>query len=151
MTTLNSQRRLAAQVLKVGQNRVWIDPEKTEDVETAITREEIRKLIHEGAIKRLPEKGISRARARIIHKKKKEGLRSGPGSKTGASHARISKKDAWMIKIRALRKRLRKLKSDKTITENTYRKLYVMARSGRLGSIADLDRYLKAHELWRKR
>ena len=47
MTNLSGQRRLAAQILKVGQNRVWIDPERIDDVDGAITREEIRKLIHE--------------------------------------------------------------------------------------------------------
>ena len=40
MTNLTSQRRLAAQILKVGQNRVWINPEKIDDVEGAITRED---------------------------------------------------------------------------------------------------------------
>ncbi|MEM3579356.1 MAG: 50S ribosomal protein L19e [Candidatus Bathyarchaeia archaeon] len=151
MTHLKSQRRLAAKILKVGQNRVWIDPQRTEDAETAITREEIRKLIHEGVIKPLPEKGVSRARARILHEKKKKGRRRGTGSRSGASRAKISKKDAWMSKIRALRRRLRELKADRIITETTYRKLYRMASSGRFESIADLERYLKAHELWRKR
>ncbi|MFQ5836639.1 MAG: 50S ribosomal protein L19e, partial [Candidatus Bathyarchaeia archaeon] len=41
--SLRSQRRLAAEILKVGEGRVWIDPDRTEDVEAAITREEIRK------------------------------------------------------------------------------------------------------------
>jgi large subunit ribosomal protein L19e len=151
MTGLKSQRRLAAQILKVGQNRVWIDPERIDDAEIAITREEIRKLIHEGIIKSLPEKGVSRARARIIHAKKKKGRRSGPGSKTGSSHAKISKKEAWMSKIRALRKKLHELKTNRTITESTYRKMYKMASSGRFSSVSDLERYLKTHELWRKR
>ena len=151
MTGLKSQRRLASQILKVGQNRVWIDSERIDDVEVAITRDEIRKLIHEGVIKSLPEKGVSRARARILHEKKKKGRRRGPGSRSGASHAKISKKEAWMNKIRALRKRLRELKTSRIITENTYRKLYKMASSGRFESIADMERYLKAHELWRKR
>lgn len=151
MTGLKSQRRLAAQILKVGQNRVWIDPERTDDAETAITREEIRKLIHEGIIKTLPEKGVSRARARIIHAKKKKGRRSGPGSKTGSSHSKISKKEAWMSKIRALRKKLHELKTNRIITESTYRKTYKMASSGRFSSVSDLERYLKTHELWRKR
>jgi large subunit ribosomal protein L19e len=151
MTDLKSQRRLAAQILKVGQNRVWINPERIEDAETAITREEIRKLIHEGTIKSQPEKGVSRARARILHEKKKKGRRRGIGSKTGASHAKISKKEAWMSKIRALRKKLRELKTRKTIAESAYRNLYEMASSGRFESVADLERYLKAHDLWRKR
>jgi large subunit ribosomal protein L19e len=151
MTDLKSQRRLAAQVLKIGQNRVWINPEKNDDVEAAITRDEVRKLIHEGTIKASPEKGISRGRARILHEKKKKGRRSGHGSRTGSSHARVSKKQAWMSKIRALRKKLRVLKTKKIIAENAYQKLYRMAGSGRFESVADLERYMKAHELWRKR
>lgn len=150
MTGLRSQRRLAAQILKVGQNRVWITPERMEDVEAAITREEIKKLIHEGVIKSLPEKGVSRARARILHKKKKKGLRKGPGSRSGAAHAKISKKEAWMTRIRALRKRLRELKTHRTITKDMYRRMYKMASSGKFESVADLERYLKAHGLWRK-
>jgi ribosomal protein L19E len=50
-----------------------------------------------------------------------------------------------------LRKRLRELKADRIITEVTYRKLYKMASSGRFASVADLERYLKAQGLWRKR
>ena len=151
MTGLKSQRRLAAQILKVGQNRVWIDPERIDDVEVAITRDDIRKLIHESVIKRLPEKGVSRSRARVLHEKRKKGRRRGSGSRSGTIHAKISKKEAWMSKIRALRKRLRALKTSRIITEDTYRKLYTMASSGRFSSIADMERYLKTHELWRKR
>ena len=151
MVNLKSQRRLAAKIMKVGQNRVWINPEKIDEAETAITREEVRKLVHEGTIKRLPIKGVSRARARIIHMKKKKRRRSGPGSRSGSSRAKISKKEAWMSRIRALRKRLRELKTRKVIAESNYRKLYKMASSGRFSSVADLERYLKANELWRKR
>jgi large subunit ribosomal protein L19e len=151
MTKLSSQRRLAAQILKVGQNRVWIDPQQMDDVEAAITREEVKKLIHEKVITALPEKGVSRARAKIIQKKKRKGRRKGVGSKTGAGYAKISKKEVWMSRIRSLRKRLRELKATRVITETTYRKLYSVAGSGRFESVADLERYLKAHDLWRKR
>jgi large subunit ribosomal protein L19e len=151
MTNLSSQRRLAAQILKVGQNRVWIDPERMDDVETAITREEIRKLVHEKVIVSLPEKGVSRSRAKTVHEKKRVGRRKGHGSQTGSGYARISKKEAWMKKIRSLRKRLRELKASRVVTEADYRQLYKMASSGRFESVADLERYLKAHDLWRKR
>ena len=151
MTNLSSQRRLAAQILKVGQNRVWIDPERMDDVEGAITREEVKKLVHERVIKSLPEKGVSRARAKTIRGKKRKGRRKGPGSHGGSGHAKISKKEAWMIKIRSLRKRLRELKASRVIAETTYSQLYRMAGSGRFGSVADLERYLKGHDLWRKR
>ena len=77
MTNLSSQRRLAAQIMKIGQNRVWIDPERVDDVDVAITREEIRKLIHEKIITSLPEKGVSRSRAKTIIEKKRKGRRKG--------------------------------------------------------------------------
>jgi len=149
--SLKSQRRLAAEILKVGENRVWIDPERIDDVQIAITREEIKKLIHEGAIKKLKERGISRARTRVLHEKRKKGLRRGPGRRSGTSGARISKKEAWMRKIRALRKRLRELKTKKIITESVYCKTYRMASSGSFKSVAEMERYLKTNNLWRKK
>jgi large subunit ribosomal protein L19e len=151
MTNLSSQRRLAAQIMKIGQNRVWIDPERVDDVDVAITREEIRKLIHEKIITSLPEKGVSRSRAKTIIEKKRKGRRKGSGSKTGSPRAKITKKEAWMIRIRSLRKRLRELKTKRIITESTYRKIYMVAGSGKFDSIADLERYLKTNDLWRNR
>ena len=149
--SLESQRRLAAELLKIGKGRVWINPDRIEDVEAAITREEIRRLIHEEIIQPLPKKGVSRARARVLHEKKKKGLRRGPGRKSGTIHARISKKQRWMRKIRALRRELRELKTSRTIAENVYRRLYNMAGSGVFESTADLKRYIETHSLRRKR
>jgi len=149
--SLTSQRRLAAGLLKVGLNRVWIDPNRIEDVEVAITRAEIRKLIHEGAIRHLPAKGVSRARARVLHEKKKKGLRRGPGTREGSSRAKVTRKEAWMHKIRALRKKLREWKTNRAISEDNYRHLYMVAGSGAFGSIADMERYAKTHGIWRKR
>lgn len=149
--SLRSQRRLAAEILKVGEGRVWIDPDRTEDVEAAITREEIRKLIHEGIIQSHPKKGVSRARVKVLKEKKKKGLRRGPGGKSGSARAKISKKQAWMKKIRPLRKKLRELKTSRAITKNVYRQLYDMAGSGVFESTADLERYIKTRGLGRRR
>jgi len=149
--SLRSQRRLAAEILKVGEGRVWIAPDRTEEVEAAITREEIRKLVHEGVIRSLPKKGVSRARARVLQEKKRKGLRRGPGRKSGAARARVSKKQAWMKKIRPLRKKLRELKASRAITESVYRQLYNMAGGGVFESAADLERYIKTRGLGRKR
>lgn len=149
--SLRSQRRLAAQILKVGTNRVWLDPDRLEDVEVAITREEIRKLVHEGAIRPAPKKGVSRVRAQVLHEKKRKGLRKGSGTRGGSSRAKITKKQAWMQKIRVLRRKLDDWRTNRTITEGAYRQLYMTAGSGTFGSIADMERYAKAHGLWRKR
>lgn len=149
--SLKSQRRLAAEILKVGEGRVWIDPERIDYVEAAITREEIRKLIHEKVVRPLPEKGVSRARARVLKEKRKKGLRRGPGGKSGSARAKISKKQAWMNRIRPVRKRLRELKDSRAITESVYRKMYDMSESGVFESKAELERYIRTHGLWRRR
>jgi large subunit ribosomal protein L19e len=151
MTNLSSQRRLAAQIMKIGQNRVWIDPKRVDDVDAAITREEIRKLIHEKIITSLPEKGVSRSRVKTVIEQKRKGRRKGSGSKSGSPRAKITKKEAWMIRIRSLRKRLRELKANRIITESTYRKIYMVAGSGKFESMAELERYLKTNDLWRNR
>jgi len=148
---LKSQRRMAAEILKVGESRVWIDPERIEDVELAISREEIRRLIHEKAIRKIPERGVSRGRTRVIREKKKKGRRRGHGSRQGPKGARYPRKKAWIIRIRAQRKRLRELRDRHIITESVYRRLYIMAGSGVFRSVSSLERYIDANNLRRRR
>lgn len=146
--SLKSQRRLAAEILKVGEHRVWIDPERVDEVEIAITRQEIRKLIHESKIKSLPMKGVSRSHARVFHAKRKKGLRRGLGKKSKQS---ITNKRIWINKIRSLRRRLRDLRKRRVITEKTYRHFYKMAGSGVFESTIELERRIKTERLWRTR
>ncbi|MFB0543525.1 MAG: 50S ribosomal protein L19e [Candidatus Bathyarchaeia archaeon] len=147
---LRNKKRLAASILNVGVSRVWIDPEYLGDVEAAITRGDIRRLIDEGVIKRLPAESQSRARARVLAAKRRKGLRRGPGSRTGSKYAVVKRKEAWMNRIRALRRRLRTLREKRIITVNTYRKLYLMAKGGAFDSVADLTRYIRIHGLGRR-
>ena len=148
---LTTQRRLAAEVLGVGEGRIWIDPERLEDVEVAMTREDVRKLIKDGAIRTKPEKGISRGRKRVLREKKKKGRRRGLGSRKGAKGARAPRKELWMSRIRALRKRLRELRARRMITASVYRKLYLLAKGGAFRSVAHLEQYIEANKLYRRR
>ncbi len=147
---LTSQRKLAAAVLNCGVNRVWIDPEKADEVSMAITRAEIRKLINDNAIKALPENSQSKGRSRILAEKKKKGRRVGPGSKKGAKYSVISRKTRWMNRIRAQRKHLTDLRERRIITVNTYRSLYRKAKGGEFRSIAELERYINDNNLRRR-
>ena len=149
--SLKNQRRLAAEVLKIGQSRVWIDPEKTEDVEGVITRVEIRKLVHEDTIKALPEKGVSKGRARSLHDKQKRGLKQGAGSREGKKTARTPAKKTWEKRIRAIREYLNDLKTRRIIQNNTYRELYLIAKGGMFSSVSNVDQYIEAHRLARRR
>lgn len=149
--SLRSQRRIAARILGVGEERVWIDPERIEDVEAAITREDVRKLIKEGVIKKIKEKGVSRARARIIHEKRKKGRGRGPGRRKGARGARINSKTLWINRVRALRRRLRELKEKRVISTRVYRQLYLKTKAGVFESVSDLHRYIEVRGLRRRR
>lgn len=149
--SLKSQRRLASDIMKIGEGRVWIDPERIDYVEAAITREEIRKLVNEGVIKSLPKKGVCRVRARILKEKRKKGLRRGPGGKSGPARSKISKKEAWINRIRPIRRRLNELKNSRAISESVYRQMYDMSESGAFKSKAELERHLRTHNLWRRR
>jgi len=147
---LNNQRRLAATILEVGENRIWFNPDTLENVETAITRDEIRKLIHEGAIKAISTERPSRGRARVLAQKKKTGRRIGMGTKKGKKYAIVSRKQNWINRIRALRNHLTKLKDNRTIAVNVYRGLYMKAKGGEFKSVADLERHINEQKLRRR-
>ncbi len=142
MTDLKAQRRLAADVLDVGENRVWFDPDAQGEIAGAITREDIRELVAEGIIDAERPKGNSRGRARERAKKRAYGHRKGHGSRKGTAGARQSDKEQWQSRIRAQRRRLRELRDGGEIDRTTYRELYAMASGGEFDSVADLERYV---------
>ncbi len=142
MADLANQKRLAAALLKVGVTRVWMDPERLEDIATAITREDIRGLIAEGVVKRRAVVGISRGRARARDIKRAKGHRKGHGSRRGAAGARAPKKEQWMRKIRAQRKVLKEMREEKTIDAHNYRILYRKAKGGEFRNVAHLKSYI---------
>ncbi len=144
---LNAQKRLAAQILKVGINRVWVDPNRADDVSAAITRADIRRLIGQGVIRAKPEHGISRGRFRKLSAKRKMGRRRGAGSRKGAKRARLPKKANWIQTVRPLRLRLRKLKKEGVIGPREYRRLYLMVKGGAFKSKAHLEIHLKERGL----
>ncbi|MEQ9714844.1 MAG: 50S ribosomal protein L19e [Candidatus Asgardarchaeia archaeon] len=145
------QRRMVARMLGVGVERVWIDPERVDEVSLAIRKEDLRKLIHDGAIKIKSIKGTSRSRARILHMKKKKGLRRGHGSRKGKKTARLSSKRIWVNKVRALRKYIRKLKEKGYIDVRTYRTLYIKASSGVFHSVRHIRMHLLEQGILKER
>lgn len=147
MKLKSSKKRLAAQILKVGINRVWIDPTRAEDVSTAITREDIKRLIENGTIRAKPEHGTSRGRFRKLAVKRRMGRRGGAGSRKGAKRARLPKKANWIKTVRPLRLRLRELKKGGIIGPREYRRLYRMVKGGAFKSKGHLEAHLKERGL----
>ena len=140
MPALELVKKVAAKLLKVGVNRVWIDPEQLDRASAAITKEDVRKLIKDGVVRARPVKGISRWRWRRAHEQRKKGLRKGPGSRKGPV---VSRKRAWIARVRALRRFLSDLKERRRIARSTYRELYSMVKSGVFHSKAQLQAYIK--------
>ncbi|WGI17217.1 50S ribosomal protein L19e [Methanonatronarchaeum sp. AMET-Sl] len=146
MTDLKSQKRMAADILDVGKKRVWIDPNRVEDVSMAIMKDDIRELIEEGAIQKKKVTGQSRGRARKIDEKKKKGRRQGHGKRKGKKHSKVSKKEKWMNKIRAQRKKLKQLRDEGEITKSEYRKLYKKSKGGEIRDLKHLTKLVKEKE-----
>ena len=142
MTDLRAQRRLAADVLDVGENRVWFDPDEQGEIADAITREDIRELVDQGIIQADEPSGNSRGRARERAAKRSYGHQTGPGSRRGKAGGRQNEKDEWRNRIRAQRRRLRELRDDGELSSSAYRELYDQAGGGEFDSVADMERFI---------
>jgi large subunit ribosomal protein L19e len=140
---LKNQRRMAAQLLKCGESRVWIDSNREEDVADAITRSDVRTLINSGTIASKQKRGVSRGRANYLKAQKRKGRRSGQGSRRGTKHARKPSKEVWMQTIRPIRGRLKELRDNGVIDARTYRKYYMRAKGGMFKSKPHLESHLK--------
>jgi len=145
MTDLGSQKRLAADILDVGENRVWLDPGEQEEIAEAITRDDIRELVDEGIIRAKDAKTNSRGRARERAEKRSYGHQTGAGSRKGKAGAREARKDDWVARIRAQRARLKELREDGTIDRTQYRELYNKASGGEFDSVDRLEAYVRTN------
>ena len=143
MTDLSAQKKLAADVLDVGKNRVWFDPESQGEIAEAITRDDVRDLVDEGLIQAKESDGNSRGRAKQRQKKRSYGHQKGHGSRRGKAGGRQNDKDEWRSRIRAQRRRLRELRDEEDeLSASEYRTLYDRASGGEFDSVADLERYI---------
>ncbi|MDN5358403.1 MAG: large subunit ribosomal protein L19e [Candidatus Diapherotrites archaeon] len=127
-------KELVAEIFKVGVSRVRIRPDAIPEVEEAMTKDDLRGLVERGVIEILPKRSPSRHRARYIHRQKRKGRRRGMGSRKGRPGARLRPKLAWMLKIRAIRRFLRVLRSEGKITSKEYRRIYMLAKGGHVRS-----------------
>jgi large subunit ribosomal protein L19e len=140
-------RRIAAELLGVGESRVRIDPKNSSKAEEALTRDDIRSLISQGVIYALRKKGVSRARGKEKHIKMKAGRRRGMGSRKGKRYSIIPRKRVWISHVRAQRALLKELLLEKKLQKDAYRKVYRMIKGGAFRSRASLLTHLKDSQL----
>ncbi|MHA1338672.1 MAG: 50S ribosomal protein L19e [Promethearchaeota archaeon] len=144
---IKAQIRMASEILGVGQNSVWIDPEYIDEVLMAISREDIRSLIKDGIIRKKPKKGISSFRSKKRKLEKKKGRHRGYGSRKGKKTARAPKKKQWINKIRPQRRMLKKLREEGKIEKAVYRKYYRLAKGNSFKNTKDMIRHLRESKL----
>lgn len=134
---MSLQKKIAAKILKCGENRIWIDPTNVK-VKQAITRKDIRRFIKEGFIKKLPEK------KRAKHEEKSQ---QRIGSRKGSRGAREGKKTEWLKVVRPQRKLLKELKDKKQLNPHAYRTVYKLVKGNFFRSKSHLMTYLKEKDL----
>jgi large subunit ribosomal protein L19e len=140
---LSSQKRIAGEILKCSTKRVFFDNEHLDQIKEAITKQDMRELINANIVQKKQIKGISRVRANKIVEQKKKGRRQGAGSRRGKKTARVSKKEAWMAKVRVQRKFLKGLKEKEMVSIKMFRELYLKSKGGFFRSVRHIKYYMK--------
>ena len=134
---LKAKKRLVSRIVGVGVHRVKFDSDHLDDIADAITRDNIRSLITANTIRIKSIVGTSRGRAQIKKtQRKKRGTTQ--GSKKGTKGARSKRKENHMIKVRALRYRLKVAKDRKEITNPEFWELYKMIGGNTIRNSAHL-------------
>lgn len=141
----SSQKRIAAQVLKCGTSRVRL--KDSQEVEDALTRQDVRDLVQKGEIYKEQKKGTSRFAARRRLSQKKKGRMRGMGKRKGTAGARKDSKTKWIESIRAQRSLIRELRDNGKIEVPVYRMLYTRVKGGFFRNRSHLMMYLKEHEM----
>ena len=147
---LDVQRRLAAQVMKCGENRVRFDPESLQEIKEAITKADIRTLVNNRIITRKRLLNTSRFHARKTHGQKIKGRQKGVGSRKGKKTARTEPKREWMNKIRLQRNIVKTLRDNKSIGIEDYHDLYMKCKGGFFRSKRHLKLYIEEKGLVKK-
>lgn len=75
--SLKLQKRLAADVLKCGKRKIWLDPNEINEIALANSRRNIQKLYHNGLIVKKPTVVHSRARVKLRNEAKRKGRHTG--------------------------------------------------------------------------
>ena len=135
---ITNQKKMAAQLLKCGVHRVWINPLYLDQVAQSVQKEDIREAIDNGWIKAKAIKGPSRVRALKRASQKQKGRRKGQGKRSGTANARNPRKQRWMATIRAQRRTLKEMREEGILERSQYRHYYLKAKGGSYRSISHM-------------
>ena len=126
---MNLQKKvaLAIRTLGVGRDRIIFNKERLNEIKEAITKQDIRDLVRDGAII------IMNVSGRKTHQKRKTRRRQGSIRKKV-----VNSKREYMIITRKLRRYLAHLKKTGNITNEKYRKLRTEIRTRAFKSLSSM-------------
>ena len=139
--TLKFAKRVAAQMLNRGESSIRFRVDAIPEIEKAITREDIKKLIGNGSILALKAKHNISMNAKIMRKKREEGRRRGVGRRKGSKGARGGM--SWEKKIRSQRMLLSELKKMKKLDSKQFMKFYMLVKGNSFANKASLLLHVK--------
>ncbi|NYZ78053.1 50S ribosomal protein L19e [Candidatus Micrarchaeota archaeon] len=141
--SLKTVKRLASRVLGVGESHVKIlDAKRASE---ALTSDDVRSLISEGAIVGEQKMGVGRAKARFKQARLHAGRRRQKGSVKGGRKTRGKKK--WISMTRGTRRLLASLKP--SLKKGYYRNSYLKIKGGYFKSKAQLLQYLRDNKAFK--
>ena len=105
-----------------------MDPNETNELGLANSRQNIRKLVKDGFIIRKPTQIHSRARARLHAEAKRKGRHTGRGKRFGTREARMPTKILWIRRTRVLRRLLKKYRDGKNLSPSMYHRFYLACK-----------------------
>jgi len=132
--TIGTVKRLAADIMGIGENRVRVKPEGFKEAEKAMTRADVRDLIKKKIVTKVEVKG---RRTKVLRTKR------GPGGRKGTSKTRTGGKKVWMAKVRAQRAFLFQMIEEGELEKSHKRMLYGRIKSGLFRSKRAFLAYLK--------
>lgn len=144
---VKNKKRILASALGISKKRVILNPERLDEVKKAITKNDLRHLVKEGAIAILNKKGVSKGRSAANKVQKKKGRQSGHGSRKGKATARRESRLTWINSIRLQRAYLQGLRQKGYIENDSFRMLYRKAGGGVFRSKRHIRLYLEENQL----
>ena len=144
---MDLQKRLASEVLKCSPKRVSFKADELTKIREAITKFDIRSLIKQGIIKKVPVKGVSRARAKKAQIQRRKGRKTGHGSRKAKASARLSPKTAWIARARAQRGLIKRMRTSGLLKNTSFRTLYAKIKGGFFRSKNHIKLYAKEQDM----